>query len=82
MKYQYRTYRFRDKDPVIDKIRTLVQDSKETYTTISEESGVSTATMHNWFMGETRKPQFATVNAIARALGHEFALRKFTGRKN
>lgn len=67
----YNSYRFVDKDPIIDQIRTIVADSGETYKQIHEDSGVSTATMHNWFLGGTKRPQFASVNAIARALGHE-----------
>ena len=72
----YRSYAFVDKDPVIDKIRTVVEDSRESYQEIHEASGVSKATLYNWFMGKTRRPQYATINAVARALGHEFTLRR------
>ena len=40
----------------------------------SHESGVSTTTLRNWFHGATRRPQFCTVNAVARALGKELRL--------
>lgn len=72
----YRTYVFTDKDPVIDKMRTLVEDSGESYVDIRAASGVSTTTLYNWFHGKTRRPQFATVNAVALSLGHEFRLAK------
>lgn len=65
----YKTYIFRDKDPVIDVLRTAKTDSKVKASTIAETSGVSPSTIHNWFMGKTRKPQFATVVAVARAIG-------------
>ena len=70
----YRTYMFKEKDPMIDKIRTVVEASGESYLDIHESSGVSTTTLYNWFHGETRRPQFASLNAVARALNHELRL--------
>jgi len=65
----YKSYMFRDKDPIIDALRTAWDDSGDTYTKVSQRSSVSTTTMHNWFSGKTRKPQFATVAAFAIAVG-------------
>lgn len=65
----YKSYVFRDKDPVIDTMRTWVQDSKKSYTQIHEASGVAVATMRSWFGGKTRRPNFCTVAATAKALG-------------
>ena len=70
----YRTYVFRNKDPIIDKLRTVVDDSKQSYSLIAESSGVSATTIYNWFHGKTRRPQFATLNAVARSLGRELTL--------
>jgi hypothetical protein len=70
----YRSYVFKDKDPVIDILRTAVQDSGKSYTDINADSGVAASTMANWFGGAVKRPQFATVNAVARALGKEFVL--------
>ena len=67
----YKSYRFIDKDPVIDQVRTIVQDSELSYVEIHEKSGVSTSTLYNWFHGHTKRPQFCTVNAVGRACGHE-----------
>jgi DNA-binding phage protein len=64
----YKSYMFRDKDPVIDVLRTVKEDKKVKTTDISADSGVSTTTIHNWFRGKTRRPQFATVAAVARAM--------------
>lgn len=65
----YKTYVFRDKDPVIDVLRTAKADAKAKDSAIAATSGVSSSTLHGWFGGKTRKPQFATVVAVARAIG-------------
>jgi len=70
----YRTYSFVDKDPIIDIMRTLAQDSKRSYLEISDTSGVSTTTLYNWFHGATRRPQFCTIAAVAGALGKAVGL--------
>lgn len=73
----YKSYMFRTKDPVIDHVRTIVADSGLKHSKVSEKSGVAAGTMHNWFSGPTRRPQFATVEAVARACGYTFkAVRK------
>jgi hypothetical protein len=66
---KYKSYSFVEKDPIIDALRTAVSASKKKYSTLHADSGVSTSTIHNWFHGRTRRPQFATVAAVARALG-------------
>jgi hypothetical protein len=38
---------------------------------VARDSGVSATTLHNWFDGKTRRPQFATVLAAARGIGPE-----------
>lgn len=75
----YRTYRFRDKDPVIDLLRTVIQDLDISYTKVSAQSGVSTTTLYNWFNGPTRRPQHCAVQAVARSLHYEL---KMVRRKN
>ena len=70
----YRTYRFLDKDPIIDVMRTLTQDSKQSYADISDKSGVTQGTLYNWFHGHTKRPQFCTLNAVARACGKQLGL--------
>jgi hypothetical protein len=75
----YRTYAFKDKDPVIDKLRTLVDDEGEKHSKISEGTGVSTSTLHNWFHGPTRRPQHATIAAVASYLGYEMVFKKRRG---
>lgn len=72
----YKTYSFKDKDPAIDQLRTVVQKEKASYKDIFESSGVSVSTIYNWFDGPTRRPQHATIMAVARALGHDYKLVK------
>ena len=69
----YRTYNFIDKNPVIDKVRTLVEDEglMTDLPAMHEISGVTTATLRNWFFGDTRNPQHGTVAAIVTSLGYE-----------
>lgn len=74
----YKSYNFVDKDPCIDELRTGLQKSRMTYQTVSEGSGVAVSTLHNWFEGKTRRPQFATAQAAARAMGLTWKLVKFT----
>ncbi len=64
----YKTYSFVTKDPVIDLLRTVKDDTKAKIAHISGDSGVSSGTLYNWFSGKTRRPQFATVVAVARAM--------------
>lgn len=65
----YKSYRFREKDPIIDAVRTAVQDTGMSYAAVYEASGVSASTVYNWFHGTTKRPQFATVAAVAVACG-------------
>jgi len=66
----YTSYNFTDKDPVIDKVRTLVNREGLSYKEIHEKSGVTISTMYAWFEGKTRRPQYATVMAVVHALGY------------
>jgi hypothetical protein len=72
MKVQiYRNYRFIDKDPMIDALRTVVKSENHlTDGAASAITGVSPTTFHNWFDGGTRRPQNATATQAAAALGY------------
>ena len=74
----YSAYLFRTKDPVIDELRTVMQDhfgkrnlSKENYKEVEESGGPSRSTVKAWFEGKTRRPQSATLEAAGRALGYK-----------
>ncbi len=74
----YRTYRYVDKDPIIDKMRTLVQDEGlfKKLNIVHQLSGVSTSTLENWFHGDTKSPQNRTICAVITALGYEHSFSK------
>jgi DNA-binding phage protein len=75
-----RTYRFLDKDPVKDKLQTLLQDEglygKKNMSKVAALASLSPTTLDNLFFGPTRKPQHATVMAIATACGYEMEFKK------
>lgn len=67
----YRNYRFIDKDPIIDAMRTVVKDELKLNNFRAQSiTGVSAGTFENWFEGGTRRPQNATVSQAAAALGY------------
>ena len=69
----YRTYRYIEKNPVIDRIRTIVQDEGlyTNLTALHEISGVSTAALDGWFHGSTKNPMHGTICAVLTSLGYE-----------
>ena len=72
--FTYKSYSFLDKDPIIDEIRTIYQNSGMNYQRVHENSGVATATLHAWFDGKTKKPQAATINAVLRSMGFKLGI--------
>jgi hypothetical protein len=72
---RYRTYNYINKNPVIDKVRTLLQDegmfAKKKRSMLHQLTGVSTSTYDGWFEGDTKNPQHATIAATVSALGYE-----------
>ncbi|WP_442784050.1 hypothetical protein [Collimonas fungivorans] len=78
----YKTYSFRNKDPIIDIMRTALQDEAKA-TGISERkmqriacelSGLSPGTPTGWFRKGVKRPQFASLNAFARAIDYDLTL--------
>lgn len=72
----YKTYMFKNKDPIIDRMRTIIQDEQVSYKDIQSMSGVTASTLYNWFHGATKRPQHATAMAVIRALGYDMRLVK------
>ena len=67
----YRTYRWIRKDPIIDSLRTVIKSDEHLKNSqVHAISGVATATLDNWFDGDTKKPQNSTVCAVTTALGY------------
>ena len=73
--FTYKSYSFVDKDPMIDQVRTVIQDAHMTYKAIAEASGVTAPTIRKWLDGDTKKPQAATFNAVLRACGYKLTIR-------
>jgi hypothetical protein len=78
----YKSYVFRDKDPAIDILRTLVEDhfkerlSSKNLNKITHGGGPSLGCMQAWFFGKTKRPTNPTLEAAGRALGYERVWRK------
>jgi DNA-binding phage protein len=72
----YKSYSFREKDPIIDRLRTVIADEGKGHGEIALESGVSPATLYNWFSGPTRRPTYACVAAVAATMGYRLTLTK------
>lgn len=70
------TYKFRkdEKDPVIDRIHTCMDDTGYDYARVARDSGVSYGTIRNWIDGDTKRPQYCTIAAALGAMGFELAV--------
>jgi hypothetical protein len=83
----YGAYVFKDKDPAIDQLRTLVERhygkrvNNKDLTEITESGGPSTACMRAWFFGKTLRPQNPTLEAAGRAMGYERIWRRMKENK-
>lgn len=64
----YHTYLWRDKDPIIDVIRTARSDCRMSYREISDETGVAASTVYGWENGIVRRPMHSTVMAVVNCL--------------
>ena len=72
----YKSYMFKDKDPVIDEMRTLLQDeygagklTERAFKDVEEQGGPAPGTIRNWLYGDTKRPQNASIEAAGRAIG-------------
>lgn len=71
----YGSYVFRDKDPVIDELRTLLEDelggrlTRRGLRVIEHSGGPKVGTTANWFFGVVRRPANPGVEACGRAAG-------------
>lgn len=66
-------YRFVDKDPVIDVIRSELQRfgnlTHAQLAKVSYESGVSISTIKGWLFGDTRRPWSLSTRFVLEAIG-------------
>lgn len=71
-----RSYNFIDKDPEIDKFRTIWQKEHIKETDLAVLAGLSASTVRNMFGGETKRPQHATFAKMAGAMGYAYGLNR------
>ena len=71
-----RSYNFIDKDPEIDKFRTIYQKEHIKEADLAVLAGLGVSTVKNMFGGETRRPQHATFAKMAGAMGYEYGLQR------
>lgn len=69
-----RSYNFIDKDPEIDRFRTLWQKEHIKEADLAVLAGLANGTVANMFGGKTRRPQHATFAKMAGALGYKYDL--------
>lgn len=72
----YKAYNFRNKDPVIDQLRTMVKDTygkldSKALRQIQEAGGPTASCMSAWFHGKTMRPQNPSTEAAGRAMGFQ-----------
>lgn len=65
-----RTYRFTDKDPVIDACATILKDEGLKVGRAAIISGLAASTLDGWFKKDTRRPQNASISAFTSSLGY------------
>lgn len=75
-----RTYLYRNKNPVIDKMRTVAQDeglyNKKQRNILHHISGVAVSTYDAMWEGETISPNHRTIAAFYTSLGYEETWKK------
>lgn len=72
----YKSYKFKNYDPILDKIEEVIYTDGISKKEISQLSGVSTTTLYNWQKKKTRSPNASTVNATLHAMGYELSITK------
>ncbi|MCP1761912.1 hypothetical protein [Bradyrhizobium japonicum] len=70
----HRSYNNVEKDPEIDRFRTLYQKDRIKETDLAVLGGLALSTVKNMFGGKTRRPQHATFAKMAGALGYKYEL--------
>jgi len=65
-----RGYRWKDQDPVLTLINRVITNSGWSLKTIEEKSGIKASTLRKWQLGNVRRPQNFTVEAVLSALGY------------
>jgi hypothetical protein len=77
-----RSYNFIDRDPEIDKFRTIWQKEHIKESDLAVLAGLSSSTVKNMFGGQTRRPAHSTFGKMAGAMGYEYTLQRGVEKPN
>ncbi len=69
-------YRWRDRDPILDLVNSLIEESNMSRLQIAVKCGVSISTLRNWDIGKTKRPQAVTVKFVLEAMGYSLAVQR------
>ena len=82
-RYKFYNWGDSDHDPIIDQMRTLMQDEHLSYAKLAELTGLSPTTIKNWFDRKitkthkpTMRPMFSSVMTYTRGLGYDLRIVK------
>lgn len=88
----YKTYLFKNKDPIIDVLRTVIQlwagieglTFSKACARLAKGTGMSVSTFRHWFEGATISPRYANVAAVVNYLQADVPIgaRKYTKKGN
>jgi transcriptional regulator with XRE-family HTH domain len=70
----HRSYNNVEKDPEVDRFRTIFQGSRIKEADLAVLAGLAGSTVKNMFGGKTRRPQHTTFGKMAGALGYKYDL--------
>jgi len=73
-----RPYHYIDKNPVIDKVRTMLQDVGliNKLGIVANLSTMNKATFEGWFDGDVKDPRHSSIARVTESVGYELTLRK------
>lgn len=78
---RYKSYKFRNYDPILDRLDEVLYVDGYSQKHIAEESGVSKTTLYNWKKRKTRSPNSSTLNAALHVLGYELSINKIKAKR-
>jgi transcriptional regulator with XRE-family HTH domain len=81
---QHSHYNFVDKDPIFDRLKTIIDGHGLTLKQVADASGVTYQTLYGWFHGKTHNAYYSTVCRVVIDCASEFpdSLTKISVRQN
>ena len=64
-------YNWKDQHPIVDTIRTVMQDDPRTYAKLAQDAGISPTTLRNWENGDVMRPTWPAIHAVLEACGYQ-----------